>query len=39
MLFDHADREQIVALGDVRRPSIADLFIAVMGGRKGEGAQ
>jgi ABC-2 type transport system ATP-binding protein len=37
MLFDHADREQIAALGEVRRPSIADLFIAVMGGRKGEG--
>ena len=31
MLFDHADREQISALGEVRRPSIADLFIAVMG--------
>jgi ABC-2 type transport system ATP-binding protein len=39
MLFDHADREQIAALGEVRRPSIADLFIAVMGGQKGEGAQ
>ena len=39
MLFDHADREQIAILGEVRRPSIADLFIAVMGGRKGEGAQ
>ena len=35
MLFDHADREQIAALGEVRRPSIADLFIAVMGGQKG----
>jgi ABC-2 type transport system ATP-binding protein len=35
MLFDHADREQIAALGEVRRPSIADLFIAVMGERKG----
>jgi ABC-2 type transport system ATP-binding protein len=39
MLFDHGDREQIAALGEVRRPSIADLFIAVMGGQKGEGAQ
>src|SRR5881409_3043354 len=31
LLFDHADRDQLVALGDVRRPSIADLFVAVMG--------
>jgi ABC-2 type transport system ATP-binding protein len=31
MLFDHADREQLAALGDVRRPSIADLFVAIMG--------
>jgi ABC-2 type transport system ATP-binding protein len=30
-LFDHADREQLAALGDVRTPSIADLFVAVMG--------
>lgn len=31
LLFDHADRQQLAALGDVRRPSIADLFVAVMG--------
>jgi ABC-2 type transport system ATP-binding protein len=30
-LFDHADREQLAVLGDVRTPSIADLFVAVMG--------
>jgi ABC-2 type transport system ATP-binding protein len=30
MLFDGANREQVVALGEVRRPSIADLFVAVM---------
>jgi ABC-2 type transport system ATP-binding protein len=36
MLFDHGDREQIAALGEVRRPSIADLFIAVMGGQQTE---
>ena len=30
LLFDHVDREQLAALGDVRRPSIADLFVAVM---------
>src|SRR2546430_219978 len=30
LLFDHADRGQLAALGEVRRPSIADLFVAVM---------
>ena len=30
MLFDHVDRGQLSALGDVRTPSIADLFVAVM---------
>ncbi len=30
LLFDRADRDQLAALGDVRRPSIADLFVAVM---------
>jgi len=32
MLFDGANREQVAALGEVRRPSIADLFVAVMSG-------
>jgi ABC-2 type transport system ATP-binding protein len=36
LLFDGADREQIAALGEVRRPSIADLFVAIMG-RKDRG--
>jgi ABC-2 type transport system ATP-binding protein len=31
LLFEHADRAQLAALGEVRRPSIADLFVAVMG--------
>ena len=31
MLFDHVDRGQLAALGDVRTPNIADLFVAVMG--------
>jgi ABC-2 type transport system ATP-binding protein len=31
-LFDGADRQQLAALGEVRTPSIADLFVAVMGG-------
>ena len=30
-LFDHADRQKLAALGEVRSPSIADLFVAVMG--------
>jgi ABC-2 type transport system ATP-binding protein len=30
LLFDHVDRNQLAALGEVRRPSIADLFVAVM---------
>ena len=29
-LFDRIDRNQLAALGDVRRPSIADVFVAVM---------
>ncbi len=35
LLFDHADRQQLAALGDVRTPSIADLFVAVMGHEAG----
>ena len=31
LLFDGVDREQLAALGEVRTPSIADLFVAVMG--------
>jgi ABC-2 type transport system ATP-binding protein len=31
LLFDHVERRQLAALGDVRTPGIADLFIAVMG--------
>ena len=30
LLFDRVDREHLVSLGEVRRPSIADLFVAVM---------
>src|SRR3989454_3801423 len=30
MLFDHVDRAQLSAMGEVRTPSIADLFVAVM---------
>jgi len=31
MLFENIDRGQLAPLGEVRRPSIADLFVAVMG--------
>jgi ABC-2 type transport system ATP-binding protein len=30
LLFDSADRQQLAALGDVRTPSIADLFVAIL---------
>src|SRR5437764_1280582 len=30
LLFDQVDRNQLAALGEVRTPSIADLFVAVM---------
>ena len=36
LLFDHVDREKLAALGEVRTPSIADLFVAVMGNEPGE---
>jgi len=35
LLFDHADRRQLSELGEVRTPSIADLFVAVMGKQVG----
>ena len=31
MLFDRADRRGLMTLGEVRTPSIADLFVATMG--------
>ena len=36
LLFDRADRGQLAALGDVRTPSIADLFVAVIGNQAGQ---
>jgi ABC-2 type transport system ATP-binding protein len=36
LLFDHADRQQLAALGDVRTPSIAELFVAVLGNKVGQ---
>jgi ABC-2 type transport system ATP-binding protein len=34
LLFDRIDREQAAALGEIRRPSIADVFVAVMGDKQ-----
>jgi ABC-2 type transport system ATP-binding protein len=43
LLFDRVvdeklDRQQLAALGDVRTPSIADLFVALMGNKPGNHA-
>jgi ABC-2 type transport system ATP-binding protein len=35
LLFENADRPQLAALGEVRTPSIADVFVAVMGHQAG----
>ncbi len=36
LLFDGVDRQQLAALGEMRTPSIADLFVAVMGQQSGQ---
>jgi len=36
LLFDGVDRQRLVEIGDVRKPGLADLFVAVMGNREGE---
>src|SRR5262249_17553490 len=36
LLFDRGDRQQLAELGDVRTPSIADLFVAVMSNHAGQ---
>jgi len=36
LLFDGVDRNQLAALGDVHTPSIADLFVALMGNPAGQ---
>jgi ABC-2 type transport system ATP-binding protein len=38
LIFDGADRQQLAALGEVRTPSIADLFVAVLGNHAGAAA-
>jgi ABC-2 type transport system ATP-binding protein len=35
LLFDGADHARLAELGEVRRPGISDMFLAVMGGRTG----
>ena len=35
LLFERTDRQQLARLGDVRTPSVADLFIAVMSRQSG----
>ena len=37
-LFDRPDRDKISALGEARTPSIADLFVAMIGGQQGAAA-
>jgi len=36
LLFDGVDQKQLAALGETRTPSIADLFVAVIGNRAGQ---
>jgi ABC-2 type transport system ATP-binding protein len=36
LLFDQVDRQQLNMLGEVRKPSIADVFVAVVGNRAGQ---
>jgi ABC-2 type transport system ATP-binding protein len=36
LLFDGVDRQALAALGEVRTPSLADVFVAVVGARAGE---
>jgi len=39
LLFEHVDRKHLAALGEVRTPSIADLFVAMMGNKAAVGAE
>jgi len=36
LLFNGVDRQQLAALGDIRTPSIADVFVAVIGNQHGQ---
>jgi ABC-2 type transport system ATP-binding protein len=37
LLFERADRRQLAEVGEVRTPSIADLFVAAVGNEPGQG--
>ena len=39
LLFEGADRQKLAGMGDMRTPSLADLFLAVMSGRTAQGAR
>jgi len=39
LLFEGADRQTLAGMGDMRTPSLADLFLAVMSGRTTQGAR
>jgi len=36
LLFDRVDRQQLAEFGELRKPSIADLFVAVIGNQAGQ---
>jgi ABC-2 type transport system ATP-binding protein len=36
LLFEGQDRERLASLGDVRTPSVADLFVAILSSREGQ---
>jgi ABC-2 type transport system ATP-binding protein len=38
LLFEKVDRQQLMQLGEVRTPSIADLFVATVGRQQAQGA-
>jgi ABC-2 type transport system ATP-binding protein len=38
LLFDHVERQQLAALGEVRTAGIADLFVAIIGNQNSKGA-
>jgi ABC-2 type transport system ATP-binding protein len=37
LLFDRLGRDQLAPLGEVRTPSVADLFVAVVGHQSSQG--
>jgi ABC-2 type transport system ATP-binding protein len=36
LLFDHANRQQLATLGEVRTPGVGDLFVATIGSQAGQ---